>query len=145
MGFRWRKSFNIIPGVRINVSKRNVSTTIGGKYARVNLSKKGTSIGASLPNTGISYNKILNRTFVGASTQNIDKGVNMRSSEQIIAALLAFFLGTFGIHKFYTGRVFWGFVYLLFCWSGIPTILGFVEGLIYLIRSPESFYERYRM
>lgn len=67
----------------------------------------------------------------------------MRSAEQVIAALLAFFLGTFGIHKFYTGRIFWGFVYLLLCWTSIPTILGIIEGVVYLLRSPESFRARY--
>jgi hypothetical protein len=37
MGWRYRKSFKLLPGVRINVSSRGVSTTIGGKALSVNV------------------------------------------------------------------------------------------------------------
>jgi TM2 domain-containing membrane protein YozV len=36
-------------------------------------------------------------------------------------------LGSFGAHHFYLGRNGWGILYLLFCWTGIPTLLGFIE------------------
>ena len=36
MGFRVRKSFKVAPGVRVNVSKSRVSTTLGGKGATYN-------------------------------------------------------------------------------------------------------------
>ena len=45
MGFRFRKSFKVAPGVRMNVSKRGVGTTIGGKGLRVNTSSRGVSVG----------------------------------------------------------------------------------------------------
>ena len=48
MGFRFRKSFKVAPGVRMNVSKRGVDTTIGGKGLRVNTSFRGVSIGSSI-------------------------------------------------------------------------------------------------
>ena len=31
------------------------------------------------------------------------------------AVLLAFFLGGLGLHKFYLGKTFQGFLYLIFC------------------------------
>ncbi|MEA1568161.1 NINE protein, partial [Salmonella enterica] len=36
---------------------------------------------------------------------------------RIAAALLAFFLGGFGVHKFYLGKIGQGFLYLIFCWT----------------------------
>ncbi|MGP4041937.1 DUF4236 domain-containing protein [Gracilibacillus sp. D59] len=57
MGMRFRKSFKVAPGVRMNVGKKGVSTSIGGKGLRVNTSSKGVSVGTSIPDTGISYNK----------------------------------------------------------------------------------------
>lgn len=65
------------------------------------------------------------------------------SKNKVIAALLAIFLGGFGIHKFYLGRIGWGLVYLIFFWTVIPGIVGFIEGIIYLCMSDERFYEKY--
>ena len=50
------------------------------------------------------------------------------------AALLAFFLGTFGIHWFYLERQNKGILYLMFCWTGVPTVLGFIDGFGFLRR-----------
>jgi hypothetical protein len=42
--FRFRKSVKIAPGVRLNVTQKGLrSTSIGGKHARVNISRKGTT------------------------------------------------------------------------------------------------------
>ena len=41
MGFRFRKSFKIMPGVRINVSKTGFSTSVGGKGASYNIDFRG--------------------------------------------------------------------------------------------------------
>lgn len=60
-----------------------------------------------------------------------------------IAALLAIFLGLFGIHKFYLGQKTAGIIYLIFFWTGIPEILGIIEGIIYLFTSEESFNKKY--
>jgi hypothetical protein len=47
--------------------------------------------------------------------------------DEIVGILLALFLGTFGIHHFYLGRTGLGILYVCLCWSGIPTLLGFIE------------------
>lgn len=62
---------------------------------------------------------------------------------KIVAALLAFFLGSFGIHKFYLRETLWGVIYLLFSWTVIPTIFSVVEAIMYLAVSDEYFDERY--
>ena len=56
MGWRFRKSVKIFPGVRLNFGKKGItSATIGRKYAKTNISSKGTHNTYSLPGTGISY------------------------------------------------------------------------------------------
>lgn len=60
-----------------------------------------------------------------------------------LAAALAIVLGTIGIHKFYLGRVGWGVTYILFSWTFIPMVLGFIEGIIYLCKSDSSFEKKY--
>jgi TM2 domain-containing membrane protein YozV len=65
------------------------------------------------------------------------------TKSKVAAALLAFFLGGIGIHKFYLGQVGWGFLYLIFCWTFIPAIAAFVEFIIYLTMSDEAFAAKY--
>lgn len=56
MGFRARKSFKVMPGVRMTVTPRGVSASVGGKYARVSAHTSGrVTNSASVPGTGISY------------------------------------------------------------------------------------------
>ena len=62
---------------------------------------------------------------------------------KMAAALLAIFLGGFGIHKFYLGKTAMGVLYLIFFWTLIPAIIGFIEGIIYLTKSDEEFAEQY--
>lgn len=69
--------------------------------------------------------------------------VLITQKNKLIAALLAFFLGGFGIHKFYLGRIGQGILYLLFCWTFIPAIVAFFEAIIYLCQSDESFARKY--
>jgi TM2 domain-containing membrane protein YozV len=62
---------------------------------------------------------------------------------KVVAALFAFFLGGFGAHKFYLGEVGWGITYLVFCWTGIPWIAGFIEFLYLLSMDDQGFDRRF--
>lgn len=61
------------------------------------------------------------------------------SGNRFIAAGLAILLGTFGAHKFYMGKIAQGFVYLLFCWTGVPQVVGIIEGIVYIVQGEERF------
>ncbi|MGD0547684.1 MAG: NINE protein [Terracidiphilus sp.] len=47
--------------------------------------------------------------------------------DELLGLLLALFLGAFGAHHFYLRRTGLGILYCCFCWTGITTILGFIE------------------
>jgi TM2 domain-containing membrane protein YozV len=47
--------------------------------------------------------------------------------DEVIGVLLAIFLGGLGIHHFYLRRDGLGILYLVFSWTGIPMIIGWVE------------------
>ena len=47
--------------------------------------------------------------------------------DEVIGVLFALFLGSFGVHHFYLRRDGLGILYLIFFWTGIPAILGFIE------------------
>lgn len=58
MGFRARKSFKVMPGVRMTVTPRGVSTSIGGRGGRVSVHSSGrVTTSAGIPGTGLSYAK----------------------------------------------------------------------------------------
>lgn len=47
--------------------------------------------------------------------------------DEVVGVLLALFLGTFGAHHFYLRRHGLGILYCLFFWTGIPTVVSFIE------------------
>lgn len=69
--------------------------------------------------------------------------VRVADRNKWVAALLAFFVGGFGIHKFYLGQIGLGVVYLLFCWTLIPGFIAFIECLLLLIKSDREFDMQY--
>ncbi|HBG74940.1 MAG TPA: hypothetical protein DEP80_01845 [Anaerolineae bacterium] len=52
---------------------------------------------------------------------------NGKKKNPILALLLAYFLGGFGAHKFYIGQNDLGIIYLLFCWTGFPSLIALIE------------------
>lgn len=73
---------------------------------------------------------------VGSSGATSDKS-------KVVAGVLAILLGVFGVHKFYLGKTLQGVLYLLFCWTGLPALFGFIEGILYLVSTDEAFAEKY--
>lgn len=56
MGFRFRKSIKIAPGIKVNFGRKSVGMSVGGKYGGFSLnSKTGTRARISIPGTGLSY------------------------------------------------------------------------------------------
>jgi hypothetical protein len=62
LGFRFHRSIRLLPGVRINLSRRGISTTIGPRGASVNVRSRGTYANVGLPGTGLSSRTRLDST-----------------------------------------------------------------------------------
>ena len=56
---------------------------------------------------------------------------------------IGIFLGGLGVHKFYLGEPGWGVLHILFCWTFIPAIVGFIQGIMYFGMSDEAFAAKY--
>jgi len=67
------------------------------------------------------------------------------SNKKLAAGLLAIFLGSFGVHKFVLGYNTAGLIMLLVtvltCGVAgfVMGVIGIIEGIIYLTKSPEEF------
>ena len=63
--------------------------------------------------------------------------------DRVTAGVFALLLGGVGIHHFYLGNTVRGVVYLLFFWTFIPAIAGFIEGILYLLKSDAELQAKY--
>jgi hypothetical protein len=55
--FRFRRSFRLFPGMRINLSKSGVSTSVGRRGLWFTIGPRGTRETVGIPGTGISYSE----------------------------------------------------------------------------------------
>jgi Protein of unknown function (DUF4236) len=55
MPFRFRRSIRLAPGVRLNLSKSGVSTSVGERGAHVTLGHGHTRTTVGVPGSGVSY------------------------------------------------------------------------------------------
>jgi len=60
-------------------------------------------------------------------------------------ALLAFFLGGLGIHRFYLGQNSRGIFYLLFCWTLIPALIALFDFFVFIFMSEDNFNYKYNL
>ena len=115
MGLKFRKSFKIAPGVKVNLGKKSIGMSIGGKHSGISInSKSGTRARVSVPGTSLSYStKVGGTKKRNRSTSNNTVQTSNRQKNKWIAFLLCLFLGFFGAHKFYEGKSGLGILYLL--------------------------------
>jgi TM2 domain-containing membrane protein YozV len=68
----------------------------------------------------------------------------MGADKKIPAGICAILVGGFGVHKFIMGYHTEGIVQLVLGLCGIGWIIGLIEGIIYLTKSDEEFYNTYQ-
>src|SRR5215216_4325403 len=59
MPVRFRRTFTLFPGVKVNLSKGGMSITVGTKGFHLNFSKRGVRQTVGLPGSGISESSYL--------------------------------------------------------------------------------------
>lgn len=65
----------------------------------------------------------------------------------MIAGIFGLLLGGLGIHKFILGYTQEGLIQIIIgvVTCGIGSVIGFIEGIIYLTKSDEEFYQMYQV
>lgn len=67
MGWRFRRTVRLFPGLSLNFSNSGISTSIGPRGAKINLGKRGTRATFGIPGTGLSYSSLLSGRRANAS------------------------------------------------------------------------------
>ncbi len=83
-----------------------------------------------------------------AGRVEVDPAIRDAASKKLTAGICALFLGSFGVHKFVLGMTTPGVIMVvvtLFTCVGGPVmwLIGIIEGIIYLTKSDDDFYETY--
>lgn len=79
MGLRFRKSIKVLPGVKLNISKSGISTSVGRRGATVNFSKRGTRATVGIPGTGISYSTMVGKRKSGSRKSSTKSTKTLRN------------------------------------------------------------------
>ena len=90
MGLRFRKSFKIAPGVKVNLNKKSAGVTLGTKGAHftVNTSGKRTA-SVGIPGTGLSYSTSSSGKKKGAKGKPASTRASFQKWIGIIIAVIA--------------------------------------------------------
>jgi Protein of unknown function (DUF4236) len=71
MGLRFRKSVQLVPGVRLNVGLRRTSLSIGGKGFTYNVGSNGSRVTVGIPGSGLSYSTSVSHQAPSALMANV--------------------------------------------------------------------------
>ena len=66
------------------------------------------------------------------------ENLTLNCENRLVASILAIVLGDFGVHHFYTGDIHHGILHAVFFWTGIPAVIGIIEGIMWLV-DPVTF------
>ena len=100
--------------------------------------------GEALPqNTSTASEGSVNNTAANVATPGVNPTWPER--DKTLAGILAILLGGIGVHQFYLGRTGKGILFILFCWTGIPAIIGLIQGIILLTSKDEDFMQKYHV
>ena len=89
MGFRFRRSIRILPGVRVNLGKRGASVSVGVRGAHVTVGPTGVRQTVGLPGTGMSYTTHRPWHSGGAPTPGAGASPTMHSPPSGLAKAIA--------------------------------------------------------
>lgn len=84
MGFRFRRSISICPGVRLNLGKSGLTgLSIGPRGASLSVGSRGTHANIGLPGTGLSYRTRLDNTSKDENVTKRSSSVNQKLMDQL--------------------------------------------------------------
>lgn len=70
-----------------------------------------------------------------------------QENKKVLAGVMGILFGGFGIHKFILGYTKEGIIQIIISLvtCGIGSLIGFIEGIIYLTKSDQEFYDTYQV
>lgn len=66
-----------------------------------------------------------------------------RTVDRWTAIAFAFILGGLGVHRFYLKQPAIGVIYLVFCWTLIPSLIALIDAVVWIVQDENKFNQIY--
>ena len=135
MGIRFRRSMKILPGVRLNLSRRGVGVSAGVKGAHVSTGPSGSRVTGSLPGTGLYYQKSIGKKHskasgVGEDAVQSPPVIRGRYYLKPWRAVLGILMGFIGFGVLFSGIDDWSLLFPIAIFLAIAVLLLFPWALL---------------
>lgn len=107
MGFRFRKSIQIFPGIKLNISKSGLSLSLGPRGLKYTVNSSGRSTATvGIPGTGLSYSKTITKAFNAKKTLK-PSHENMEENEAQVVEYQNYINYITNLHEYADEKVQW--------------------------------------
>ncbi len=98
-------------------------------------------------NTGYDSTKRQAENSANEFKEGWNQVTHTQENKKVLAGILGIVLGGFGVHKFILGYTQEGIIQIVITivTCGMGSIIGLIEGIIYLTKSDEEFYQTYQV
>ena len=137
-----KKTLTIIVALALGVAVANAQNSFNTPVADENTNSEMVELTEAVPVDMSQPMQITDASFADEQAVQSLLSNYVDNPKQTTAAILNILLGDFGVGHFYTGHTLRGVLDVIFFWTGIPGIIGIVEGIIWLTDTEEEWAAR---
>lgn len=127
-----KKTLTMIVALALGVAVANAQNSFNTTLAEENTNSEMVELTEAVPVDMNQPMQITDASFADEQAVQALLADYVDKPKQTTAAILSILLGDFGVGHFYTGQTLRGVLDVIFCWTGIPAIIGIIEGIIWL-------------
>ena len=137
-----KKTLTMIVALAMGVAVANAQNSLNTPVADETMGAETIEVAEAIPVDMSQPMQITDASFADEQAVQTLLADYVDNPKQTTAAILNILLGDFGVGHFYTGQTLRGVLDIIFCWTGIPAIIGIVEGIIWLTDTEEEWAAR---
>lgn len=139
---KMKKTLTMIVALAMGVAVANAQNSFNTPVANETMGAETIEMAEAIPVDMSQPMQITDASFADEQAVQTLLADYVDNPKQTTAAILNILLGDFGVGHFYTGQTLLGVLDIIFCWTGIPAIIGIVEGIIWLTDTEEEWAAR---
>ena len=137
-----KKTLTMIVALAMGVAVANAQNSFNTPVADETMGAETIEVAEAVPVDMSQPMQITDASFADEQAVQTLLADYVDNPKQTTAAILNILLGDLGVGHFYTGQTLRGVLDIIFCWTGIPAIIGIVEGIIWLTDTEEEWAAR---